>query len=160
MRIFNKRIGQLTFVLFLLISCGNNEVEKVVTLQSLHKYYIALAKEIPDDIISSCEEQNSLRNILNKSYITPKIHSSIMGVWGSYANTCQIIENELGEIKSYELTKIIEGKLLYHFYYDLKTSRNEEKVTLKLVMNKNYGLSEFHIYTYSGPGIKNILFPK
>jgi len=118
-----------------------------------------LAKEIPSDLFNTCAKQNSLRGLLDKSYITPKIHSSIMGVWGPYQNTCQIVENELGTILNYNLYKIVDKGIVYHFYYSLDTEKGE-KAILKLVLNKEYGLSEFHIYTYTNEKYNNILFPK
>ncbi|AWX45471.1 hypothetical protein HME9304_02490 [Flagellimonas maritima] len=149
-----------SIIFFTLISCTSKKEEKIVELESLHRYYTALYKEIPADLIEYCTKENSLRGLLDESYITPKIHSSIMGVWGPYANTCQIIEDELGKILSYKLEKIIDKGLVYSFHYSLVTTKVKNPVTLELFLNKEYGLSEFHIYILEGKEYRNILFPK
>ena len=140
------------------MSCSEKK-EQTVALESLHEYYHILAKEIPEDLIKLCEDEHSLRQMLDKSYMTPKMHSSIMGVWGPYKGACQIIENELGEIVAYDLSKIVKTELVYHFVYELTTNNTEDKAILKLVLNKSYGMSEFHIFKITADGYTNILFP-
>ncbi len=145
-------------LLFLNMSCSEKK-EQTVPLEELHEYYQVLAEEIPGDLLRLCKEENSLRQILDKSYMTPKMHSSIMGFWGPYNGVCQVIENELGEIRTYTLSKIVKTELVYHFVYELTTGNTESKAILKLVLNKSYGLSEFHIFKATTAGYVNILFP-
>jgi len=146
-------------LLLVLFSCSSKKEEKIVQLDAIHRYYTDLAKSIPEDLINTCAEENSLHSLLDESYMTPKMHSSIMGVWGPYQNTCRIIEDELGTILSYKLDKIVDERIVYHFYYSLETTNNQI-ATLRLVLNKEYGMSEFHIYLSEEKGYRNILFPK
>jgi len=142
-----------------MVSCSSKKEEKIVELDTIHRYYEPLSKQIPKEIITFCESEGNLRDLLEKSYMTPKMHSSIMGVWGPYAHSCGIIRAELGQITSWELDKIVDKKLVYLFYYSLSVEKTKAKVTLVLVMNKQYGLSEFHIYLEENGYSRNLLFP-
>lgn len=82
-----------------------------------------------------------------------------MGVRGPYKESCQVIENELGEIVTYDLSKIVKTELVYHFVYEVTASKTQDTVILKIVLNKSYGMSEFHIFKTVEDGYTNILFP-
>lgn len=141
-----RYIGCFSLIVLLFFCCAKKRIEKEVKLEDLHINYQYLQKEIPEDIFKMCNEDVSLHKMKDKSYSTPKLHSSINGIWGPYGSACMIINKELGELENFELVRVTQVQVGYIFRYNVKVTKSIKPIKLKILINNMYGLSEFHFY--------------
>ncbi|MFN3341163.1 MAG: hypothetical protein ACK40M_00600 [Flavobacteriales bacterium] len=150
----------IVIVIACLISCSTREFREV-PLDKVPERVRATGSQIARDITVSFTKEEGADYLLDKYYLTPRVHGSIVSNRGMYAESYDAINTLLEQVISYSLFQVKDNGKIKVLRYSLKVRSPLAKfVELKLHLNIHNQLAAFYLYyTSLGDRIKrkNIL---
>ncbi|WP_394747283.1 hypothetical protein [Spongiimicrobium salis] len=150
-----RRICMVLIGLFLCqvsISCAPNNYQ-TIPLDQLDPKFKNRGELIVGDILTSLNHPDGARYLLDKEYITPKIHGRIMSNLDMYNEAYVMGTAIIGSITDYELFEVVDKKILKTMRYRLITANEDIKaVELKIDVSNTYRLADFYLYATSTDG--------
>ncbi|HAA00117.1 MAG TPA: hypothetical protein DEP18_04325 [Flavobacteriales bacterium] len=157
-RILRFRYKVILFVC--LTSCSTREFREV-PLDKVPERVRSTGSQIARDITVSFTKEEGADYLLDKYYLTPRVHGSIVSNRGMYAESYDAINTMIEHVISYSLFQVKDNGKIKVLRYSLKVQSPLAKfVELKLHLNIHNQLAAFYLYyTSLGDRIKrkNIL---
>ena len=140
----------ITFLFFavLCFSCTDGKFKKLQP-DEVDPVLLEQGNKIIEDFVTKSASSKEYALFKKETYITPVVHRMLMHD-GIYSIAPDVVYLELGSIRSYALSEVIDKGLVKKMRYQLKCEKRiDEFVELAIDLNQKNQLAKIYLYVYN-----------
>jgi len=147
-----KKLFPLLLLLVLFASCGPREYPKIA-LDQLDPKLKKTGSTMVADILKSIKHKDGPDYLLDKNYITTKLHVRVKHNMAMYQESFLMTSLLLGKVNKYQLFQVIDKGLVKTMRYKLESEGDGMQfIELKIDVNIDFELVAMYLYLSSSDG--------